>query len=194
VAQAFHFLKDNEGLIEKDQIRLTMIPAPPFGEEARGRAFADELRQSGFSPATDEIGNIVSPYSEAARIRRAGRTPRYGISWRRSSKTPKEWTRDLSSRLVGQRRRSGCRAMVFRAALHAGLRFRRPVIVVGNVGEEGEGNLRGVRRLFQISAVGDKACDFIAVDGAGLQRITHQALSRIRRDRCFGVHMHRSMR
>jgi len=147
VAQAFHFLKDNEGLIEKDQIRLTMIPAPPFGEEARGRAFADELRQSGFSPATDEIGNIVSPYSEAGanpvvlgahldtvfpgdvllKPRKNGRvTYLPGLS-------------DNGAGLVAV-------LWVFRAALHAGLRFRRPVIVVGNVGEEGEGNLRGVRR------------------------------------------------
>jgi len=65
---------------------------------------------------------------------------------------------------------------VLRAARDAGLRFRRPVIAVGTIGEEGEGNLRGARRLFQSPPWEGGACEFIAVDGAGLQRVTHQAL------------------
>ena len=49
IARAFQFLKDNEPRIEEDQIRLTMISAPPFGEEARGRAFVS-------TPARDASG------------------------------------------------------------------------------------------------------------------------------------------
>ena len=64
-----------------------------------------------------------------------------------------------------------------RAARETGLRFLRPVIAVGNVGEEGQGNLRGVRHLFETPAWPARQCEFIAIDGAGLRRITHQALA-----------------
>src|SRR5262249_50308936 len=47
---------------------------------------------------------------------------------------------------------------------------------LGTVGEEGEGNLRGVRYLFDSPPWGDRNCDFVAVDGGGLSRITNQAL------------------
>jgi len=63
-----------------------------------------------------------------------------------------------------------------RAAKANEIRFGRPVIAVGNVGEEGEGNLRGIRHLFAEPPWNSSSCEFIAVDGAGLQRITHQAL------------------
>jgi acetylornithine deacetylase/succinyl-diaminopimelate desuccinylase-like protein len=45
-----------------------------------------------------------------------------------------------------------------------------------NVGEEGEGNLRGIRHLFSEPPWSGGECEFIAVDGAGVQRVTHQAL------------------
>jgi len=65
---------------------------------------------------------------------------------------------------------------MMRAAKETGIHFRRPVLVLGNVGEEGEGNLRGIRHVFQDPPWGGRDCDFIAVDGAGIQRITNQAL------------------
>jgi len=74
----------------------------------------------------------------------------------------------------------------FRAAKKAGIRFRRPVVAVGTVGEEGEGNLRGVRNLFERPPWGDRNCEFIAVDGGGLHRVTNHALG----SRRFRVVMH----
>jgi acetylornithine deacetylase/succinyl-diaminopimelate desuccinylase-like protein len=65
---------------------------------------------------------------------------------------------------------------ILRAAREAGLRFRRPVWGVANVGEEGQGNLRGVRHLFESRPWGRGDCAFIAVDGAGIQRITNRGL------------------
>jgi acetylornithine deacetylase/succinyl-diaminopimelate desuccinylase-like protein len=68
---------------------------------------------------------------------------------------------------------------VLRAARGANLRFKRPVIFVGSVGEEGEGNLRGVRHLFQAPPwqnENNRQCDFIAIDVGGAHRVTNQAL------------------
>ena len=177
IQKAFHFISEHEPEIEADQVRLTSIAAPPFGEAERARAFSEELRKLDLHPASDAIGNVIAPYEDSGRnpvvigahldtvfpsatslqLRRKGRTlvlP--GISDNGSGLVALLWT--------------------LRAARAAGLRFRRPVLAVGNVGEEGEGNLRGIRHLFDTPPWESQECEFIAVDGGGLQRITHQAL------------------
>jgi acetylornithine deacetylase/succinyl-diaminopimelate desuccinylase-like protein len=177
ITRAFQFLKDSEFRIEDDQIRITTIPAPPFGEESRGIAFANELRQIGLEPTVDAIGNVMAFYGEH------GRNP-VVVGAHLDTVFPIETP--LQLRKTGRMlylpgisdNGAGLVAVlwVLRAARECGLRFRRPVMAVANVGEEGEGNLRGVRHLFQAPPWPDRICDFIAVDGAGLHRITHQAL------------------
>ena len=175
--QAFRFISESETQIEADQIRLTSIPAPPFGETERAGVFSEELRKIELSPVTDAIGNVIASYesfgpnpvvvgahldtvfpqSIALELRRKGRIlflP--GISDNGSGLVALLWS--------------------LRAAKRAGLRFRRPVIAVANVGEEGEGNLRGIRHLFNAPPWEGRECEFIAIDGGGLQRITHQGL------------------
>jgi acetylornithine deacetylase/succinyl-diaminopimelate desuccinylase-like protein len=177
VQRAFRFISGHEPQIEADQIRLTSIPAPPFGETERARAFSQELRNIGLDAASDEIGNVIAPYegfghnpvviaahldtvfpaSTALELRRMGRVlflP--GISDNGCGLVALLWS--------------------LRAAKESGLRFRRPVVAVGDVGEEGHGNLRGMRHLFHAPPWPERNCEFIAVDGAGVQRITHQAL------------------
>src|SRR6058998_2181937 len=177
ITRAFQSFKDNESQIEGEQIRLTLIPAPPFGEHARGRAFAGELRAIGLDPVIDEIGNVIAPYAGY------GRTP-VVVGAHLDTVFPADVLLHLNKKgrvlhLPGiSDNGAGLVAVlwVLRAARDAGLRFRRPVIAVGTIGEEGEGNLRGARRLFQSPPWEGGACEFIAVDGAGLQRVTHQAL------------------
>ena len=171
------FFIENEPRIEADQVRLSLVPAPPFHEDERARVFADELRSIGLKPVSDAIGNVIAAYDDYGenpvvvgahldtvfpadvplQLRRNGRVlflP--GIA-------------DNGSGLVAL-------LWIVRAAKEVGLRFRRPLIVVGNVGEEGEGNLRGVRHLFTAPPWEGKRCDFIAIDVGGVQRVTHKAL------------------
>jgi len=67
IRQAFRFISDHESEIEADQIRLTEIPAPPFGETARAKVFADELARLHLRPITDSIGNVVAGYERIGR-------------------------------------------------------------------------------------------------------------------------------
>ena len=177
IQRAFRFISEHEHEIEADQIRLTEVPAPPFREAERARVFSGELAKLQLRATLDSIGNVVASYdglggnplvigahldtvfplSTPLQLRRKARTlfmP--GIS-------------DNGSGIVAL-------LWAFRAAKEAGLRFRRPVIAVGTVGEEGEGNLRGVRHLFTAPPWDSGECEFIAVDGGGLHRITHRAL------------------
>jgi tripeptide aminopeptidase len=177
VQQAFRFISDHESEIEADQIRLTSIPAPPFGEAERARHFSEELVKLGFEPARDAIGNIVAPYEYM------GRNPVVvgaHLDTVFPATTPLELERRGRLLLLPGISDNGAGIVALLWALRAAkaceIRFRRAVLALGNVGEEGEGNLRGVRHLFSNPPWDGRECDFIAVDGGGLQRITNQAL------------------
>jgi acetylornithine deacetylase/succinyl-diaminopimelate desuccinylase-like protein len=177
VRAAFRIFSEREAGIESDQIRLTLVPAPPFHEEERGRLFAETLRSLGFVPGLDAIGNVVVPYDGS------GANPLI-VGAHLDTVFPADTKLEL--------RRTGCvlhlpgiadnaaglvsLLWLFRAAKEAGLRFRRPLWGVANVGEEGEGDLRGVRHLFKAKPWGSEDCEFIAVDGAGIQRVTNQGV------------------
>ena len=54
-----HIMATDERTLE-DQVELTEIPAPPFGEEARGRRMAELLEEAGLIDLrTDSTGNVV---------------------------------------------------------------------------------------------------------------------------------------
>jgi acetylornithine deacetylase/succinyl-diaminopimelate desuccinylase-like protein len=184
--RAFRFISERETQIETDQIRLTEIPAPPFAEAERAGAFADALTRLGLRAATDSIGNVIAAYDGM------GRNPVVvgaHLDTVFPASTPLDLRRKGRTVLLPGISDNGCGIVaalwLVRAGKECGLVFRRPVLIVGNVGEEGEGNLRGIRHLFGDPPWQSRECDFIAVDGAGLQRITHQALG----SRRFRVHM-----
>ena len=188
VQRAFRFISEHEPQIEADQIRLTSIPAPPFGESERARAFSQELRNIGLDAMSDEIGNVIAPFEGF------GHNP-VVIAAHLDTVFPGSTVLELQRKgrlllLPGiSDNGSGLVALLWslRAAKESGLRFRRPVVAVGDVGEEAHGNLRGIRHLFQAPPWVGRECDFIAVDGAGVQRITHHALgSRRLRVRMMG--------
>jgi acetylornithine deacetylase/succinyl-diaminopimelate desuccinylase-like protein len=186
ILRAFRFISERESEIESQQIRLTEIPAPPFGESERALAFSEELLKLHMRPETDRIGNVVAAYDGM------GRSPIVvgaHLDTVFPASTPLELRRKGRALHLPGISDNGCgiaaALWMVRAAKENGIAFRRPVIVVGNVGEEGEGNLRGIRQLFDDPPWQGRECDFIAVDGAGLQRVTHQGLG----SRRFRVHM-----
>jgi acetylornithine deacetylase/succinyl-diaminopimelate desuccinylase-like protein len=175
--RAFRDIFENETAIEADQVRITLIPAPPFGESVRAECLAQELHHLGFKPSMDGIGNVIAAYDGM------GERP-VVVAAHLDTVFPASTRLELKKRgrilfLPGVSD-NGCGLVAllwcFRVARRAGLRFKRPVVAVGDVGEEGEGNLRGIRHLFASPPWEGRACDFIAVDGAGLERVTHQAL------------------
>jgi acetylornithine deacetylase/succinyl-diaminopimelate desuccinylase-like protein len=177
IRDAFLFISEHEHDIVADQIRFTEIPAPPFEEADRARVFTEELVRLQFHPFTDSIGNVVAAYEGV------GRNP-VVIAAHLDTVFPASTSLQLQrrGRLLCQPgisdNSAGIVALLWslRAAKQRGARFRRPVIAIGTVGEEGEGNLRGIRQIFKEPPWGGRDCEFIAVDGAGLQRVTNNAL------------------
>jgi acetylornithine deacetylase/succinyl-diaminopimelate desuccinylase-like protein len=65
---------------------------------------------------------------------------------------------------------------VAHALIEARAELPAPLVFLGNVGEEGEGDLRGVRHLYNQSALAGRIAAHIVLDGAGAESVVTQAL------------------
>ena len=176
IRRAVRFLQSHAAQIEEDQIRISEIPAPPFDERARAEDFRTRLRDIGFEADLDGIGNVIAPFDHngpdpvivGAHLDTVFPADTPLETNRRGSVIELPGIADNGAGLVAL-------LWLFRAARASGLRFGRPVIAVANVGEEGLGNLRGIRHLFERPPWRGIA-DFVALDGGGLRRITNRGL------------------
>ncbi len=160
-----------------DQIRLCEIPAPPFGEAARGAALADAFRRAGLqSVRIDTAGNVLGE--------RPGRAPRPHLVMSAHldtvfpEGTPVTVRRKgavLSGPGIGDDCRGLAVLLAVARALDAGkIETEGSVTFVGTVGEEGLGDLRGVKALFAETLPG-RIDRFVSLDGDG-HAITHIAV------------------
>jgi acetylornithine deacetylase/succinyl-diaminopimelate desuccinylase-like protein len=159
------------------QVALCEIPAPPFQEAARGAAFAAQLTALGVQRVrTDAEGNVIGE------LRGAAPGPTVLLSAHLDTVFPESTdvrvTRD-GTRLTGPGIGDDCRGLavvqaVVRALRTAPVLHAGRLLVVGTVGEEGPGNLRGVRALFA-GPLRDSIDVFVSVDGTGFG-ITNRAV------------------
>ncbi|MBC7987673.1 MAG: M20/M25/M40 family metallo-hydrolase, partial [Sphingomonadaceae bacterium] len=171
VVRAFATIESGHAAANRDLVTLNQIPAPPFGEQARGAAFAEMLRASGVGEVSiDEVGNVIA--------RRPGTGARtVMIAAHLDTVFPAET--DVTVRIEGDRYTApgigdNTRGLVMllelaRAIAAAEIATNATILFVGNVGEEGPGDLRGVRHIFRQGADHPEA--FIAIDGGEENRL-----------------------
>ena len=156
----------------RDLIELTEIPAPPFGEEKRAKRFAEMLRDAGLGDVViDEVGNVVG--------RRPGESGDRVIAYSAHLDTVFPPDTDVTVRFddekmyapgIGDNTRGLVTVLgVLRALQKTGIATKADLLFIGNVGEEGLGDLRGVKHLFRDGAPGIDT--LIAVDGGESERI-----------------------
>ena len=161
-------------------ITLTEIPAPPFKEAARAKAFLEMLRASGLTDVEqDEEGNVMG-------LRRgAGSGPLIAVAAHLDTvfpegtdvKVKREGTK-LSAPGVGDDTR-GLAVMLalIRAMNAANVQTTNDILFVGNVGEEGLGDLRGTKYLFQKGKYKERIKSFVSLDHAVNEaNVTHAAV------------------
>src|SRR3954471_7663754 len=132
-------------------VKLTEIPAPPFQEAARAQAFLGMLRESGIKDAViDEEGNVMG-------LRKgSGSGPLLVISShldtvfpeRTNVKVRREGTRLYAPGVGDASRYLAVLLAMVRALDAAEIRTASDILFVATVGEEGPGDLRGVKHLF----------------------------------------------
>lgn len=165
---------DAQGI--RDLITLTEIPAPPFGEEARGVAYADMLRAAGADSVwTDDEGNVIA-------LRRGSGERVVALAGHLDTVFPAETDVTVQQRgdtlyapgIGDDTRGLVVLLQILRALEAADVTTDANLLFIGTVGEEGLGDLRGVKHLFRDG--GPRIDAFIAVDGGGDDNITAQAL------------------
>lgn len=177
VRAALEWFMQNRAWIDEQQIRLTEIPAPSFEEEKRAAAVKELFAAEGLAIHTDKIGNIIGELrgsNEREIVLIAAH-----LDTVFPAGTPIKVQRD-GDRLVGpgiSDNGTGLAALVAMArALHAAkITPQRTILFAANVGEEGEGNLRGMRAL--IDAYRAKLRAVIVLDGSGTDHVTTKALA-----------------
>lgn len=159
------------------QVSICEIPAPPFKEQRRAEEFQRRLRSFGFADARiDTEGNVIASIG-------AGDGPTVMIAGHLDTVFPEETdvrTKRTGNRIDGPGIGDDCRGLAVVLTLakvfkETGLVPKGRVLLVGNVGEEGPGNLRGVRHLLTKEFPG-KVDYFISVDGAGTASIVSRAV------------------
>jgi tripeptide aminopeptidase len=173
VAVALDAIRTNNEWTLSQQESLCEVAAPPFGEDARAAELRRRFEMLGFrNVRIDPEGNVIAERPGA----RSG--PRVILSAHLDTVFPD--TTDVSVRRDGSRLRGpgigdDCRGLavilsVARALRDASLRTNGTIIFVGTVGEEGSGNLRGVRHLVDRQSAG-RIDYFVSVDGVGLSAV-----------------------
>jgi tripeptide aminopeptidase len=156
---------------------LTEIPAPPFGEAARAIRYAELLSGAGLANvALDEVGNVLGWRPGAG----VGST--VAIVAHLDTIFPSETdviVRQRGDRLYAPGIGDNTRGLVLllnvvRALEQAGVRTVADILFIGSVGEEGLGDLRGMRHLLR--AGGPLIDQMIAIDGGSDSRVVNQAL------------------
>jgi len=160
-----------------DIVTLTEIPAPPFKEEARAKAYLEMLKAHGLSDVTmDAEGNVMGVRPGTAT---KGQGPFVVIAAHLDTvfpegtdvKVKREGTRLMAPGIGDDTRGLATLLAYVRAMDAAGIKTRSDILFVGNVGEEGPGDLRGVRYLFNKGAYKGKITAFFSMDGSDPARI-----------------------
>jgi tripeptide aminopeptidase len=157
--------------------------APPLGESARAAWLAERFREIGLDEVRiDDVGNVfgIHPgFTEAGFGRRYVALSAH-IDTVFPASTPLN-IRQQGTRLYGpgvSDNGAGVAAMLATAALLRAVHLRHalPFVFIGNVGEEGEGDLRGMRHIFSTPRWKDSIAYSVVLDGAGADTIVAEAL------------------
>jgi acetylornithine deacetylase/succinyl-diaminopimelate desuccinylase-like protein len=179
VARALRFFETHADAITEEHIRICTIPASPFGEQERAEYLSRKFSELGLTEVEiDEEGNCFGL------LQGSSRSPLIVVSAHLDTVFSKDTNFNVTRRdnklFAPGIADDGCGLAALLALAQAIQSERIPIkgsiLFVGTVGEEGEGNLRGVRHLFTKGRWAKHVDSFLSFDGPGLDRITNKAL------------------
>ncbi len=189
VHAALLYLHNQEMEFRRWQMELARVPAPPFGEAARSEWLRQQFLRLGLCQVrADELGNVFGL------LRESPQSPLIAVSAHLDTVFPPETRLDFreeGNKLFGPGISDNAAGVVAMLAVASALRQSaiRPatnVVFIGNVGEEGEGNLRGMRHIYGDRYWSNAIRSLLVIDGAGEDTYVTQALG----SRRFEVSFH----
>lgn len=173
VRTAVRFIRRTDPRTVEEQIALASIPAPPFMETERGNAMARLLEEASGRPArVDDVGNVcVSVGPEGPRPLVISAHLDTVFPQGQEIRIRRERDRWVGPGVADDARGLAVLLAVIRALAQGPGTRQLPLVAVATVGEEGLGDLRGVRHLFSSGGALEDARGFISLDGAGSRRV-----------------------
>jgi acetylornithine deacetylase/succinyl-diaminopimelate desuccinylase-like protein len=176
VARVLEILRGSANAATEEQVRITEIPAPPFQESVRAAYMKKLFASTGLRVETDDIGNVIGEL--------AGSSPEIVMLTAHLDTVFPAGT-DVRVKREGGRllapgisdNGTGLAALVAlsRAFREAKIKTNKTILFVADVGEEGEGNLRGMRALAE--AYKKRLKYVLALDGSATEYVTTAALA-----------------
>lgn len=159
-------------------VTLTQIPAPPFKEAARAKAYADMFRQAGLADVErDEVGNVLGL------LRGTGKPGGKLVVVAAHLDTVFPEGTDVTVKREGDKLFApgvgddvaglATQLSLIKAMVAARIRAPMDILFVGNVGEEGLGDLRGTKHLFQKGKYKDRIASFFSIDDGSTDGVTN---------------------
>jgi tripeptide aminopeptidase len=176
-ARGLTWIENNTEWVTDQQIRLTETPAPEFSERMRGDLLRKIFAAAGLQVRTDSFGNVIGerPGADAGGV----------VLFVAHLDTVFPAGTDVHVKRTGNRlaapgisdNGAGLAALagLARALNESQISTSKMIVLAGDVGEEGEGNLRGIRAL--VEEYGTRLAAVIAVDGPSSDHITAQGIA-----------------
>jgi acetylornithine deacetylase/succinyl-diaminopimelate desuccinylase-like protein len=172
--RALEHMRGTDAQALDDMVNATRIAAPGRGEGPRGEWLRDRLRECGLDTRVDDVGNVIAVSAAAD-----ADAPVVVVMAHLDTVFPADTPLDVKrngTRITGPGISDNARGLagmlaVARGLAAAGWPNRVPIVFVGSVGEEGAGDLRGAKHFMESYA--GRISAFIALDGAGAQRVIH---------------------
>ena len=186
VKKAFKYILDVEDKTNKNLIELTEIEAPPFKEEKRAMEFSERLKLAGIEKVwIDSIGNVIGFLEGSIGNKNIAIDAHLDTVFPEGTDVQVRIKNDtLFAPGIGDDTRG--LAMILTIAetiIKSDIKPVDNILFIGTVGEEGLGDLRGVRYLFKKNE--PKIDSWIAIDGGSIGRVNNQALGSYRYEVVF---------
>jgi acetylornithine deacetylase/succinyl-diaminopimelate desuccinylase-like protein len=179
ISKALQLIEDTDTQTIEDQKTLTELPAPPFKEDQFGRSkrFAELLEEYGADSVwTDSIGNVIGLRKGTKRDSVLALAAHLDTVFPEGTDVNVTQKGDtlFAPGISDDGRGLTTVLTVLRAFDANNIQTRSDILFIGDVGEEGLGDLRGMKHLFRDN--GPEIDAFISIDGSGSSSITNGAL------------------
>lgn len=168
--------------IDEQHLAICRIPAPTFSEQQRAAFLHEQFTRLGWSSRLDRAGNVVAQHSSAARSAPVVALTAH-LDTVLAPRRPEEIRVESNGRFTGPGvadNGAGLAALLAMARAFSAYPQAAPaaqLVLAANVGEEGEGNLSGMRYLCQQPPLAGRLHTVIVLDGPDVTHITARALA-----------------
>lgn len=177
VQSAFSKIEELDSWTVENLITLTEIPAPPFTEMKRAEAFKEMLKDAGADTVwIDEVGNVLAMKYGKNKSRTVALDAHLDTVFPMETDVKVKMKGDtLFAPGIGDDTRGLSMIItILKAIENSNIKTNSNLLFIGSVGEEGLGDLRGVRHIFEKPNI--KIDAWISIDGGSIGRINNQAL------------------